>query len=274
MTYENKNKKKKIFTFWEPQETMPGYINLCINTWEKFLSSDYEILILNFKTIKKYLGEDLYSKIIFNQLSLQMQADAIRIALLKLYGGIWMDADTIITNGSILKGLEKYELVMIGEEKAKVQHIGFLYASIKSKIINLWFYEIIKRIDFCKKYTKKNNKTLKLRWNYLGNGIIDRLVKNASFNEFLRIDRYKIYAVPEYIFNKNISLSVQENYKHFYFQKGDPKIILNSSKGIILLHNSFTPPEYKNMSLNKFLKANILLARLLDNILSINEDKK
>ena len=274
MTYENKNKKKKIFTFWEPQETMPAYINLCINTWEKFLSSDYEILILNFKTIKKYLGEYLYSKIIFNQLSLQMQADAIRIALLKLYGGIWMDADTIITNGSILKGLEKYELVMIGEEKAKVQHIGFLYASIKSKIINLWFYEIIKRIDFCKKYTKKNNKTLKLRWNYLGNGIIDRLVKNASFNEFLRIDRYKIYAVPEYIFNKNISLSVQENYKHFYFQKGDPNIILNSSKGIILLHNSFTPPEYKNMSLNKFLKANILLARLLDNILSINENKK
>ena len=203
---------------------MPAYINLCINTWEKFLSSDYEILILNFKTIKKYLGEYLYSKIIFNQLSLQMQADAIRIALLKLYGGIWMDADTIITNDSILKGLEKYELVMIGGEKAKVQHIGFLYASIKSKIINLWFYEIIKRIDFCKKYTKKYNKTLKLRWNYLGNGIVDRLVKNASFNEFLRIDRYKIYAVPEYIFNKNISSSVQENYKYFYFQKGDPNI--------------------------------------------------
>ena len=40
----------------------------------------------------------------------------------KIYGGIWFDADTIITDGSFLKKLEDYELVMIGDEKSKTQH--------------------------------------------------------------------------------------------------------------------------------------------------------
>jgi len=272
MSKANKTNKKKIFTFWEPQETIPGYIHLCINTWKKFLLSDYEILQLNFKKVKDYLGENLFSKIMFSQLSLQMQADAIRVALLKVYGGIWMDADTIITNGSFLKGLGNYELVMIGDEKRKGQHIGFLYAPYNSRIINLWFNEIIKRIEFCKQYTKKNNKTLKLRWNYLGNEIIDELIKNITKNEFLRLDRYKMFAVPEFIFIKNSSLNFRQKYKHFYFQPGNPNIVLNSSKGIILLHNSFTPSRYMKMSINEFLNTDILISRLLANILGISHN--
>ena len=40
-------------------------------------------------------------------MSLPIQADAIRVALLKKYGGIWMDADTIITSGEFLKNFGK-----------------------------------------------------------------------------------------------------------------------------------------------------------------------
>ena len=54
-------------------------------------------------------------------MALPIQADAVRVALLKKYGGIWMDADTIITNGEFLKNFEKYDLVMIG--KNNTQHI-------------------------------------------------------------------------------------------------------------------------------------------------------
>ena len=208
MLIRNKNKiKKKIFTFWEPHEKIPGYIRLCIDTWKKFFSSEYEILELDFKTAKDYLGENLFSKIIFKQLSLQMQADAIRVALLKIYGGIWFDADTIITDGSFLKKLEDYELVMIRDEKTKTQHIGFLYASYNSSFLNLWLNEIIKRIEILKQFAGK--KKLNLRWNYLGNDIIDRILINNTNKKFLRLDRKKIYAVPECILIRNLSLNLK-----------------------------------------------------------------
>ncbi len=54
---------------------------------------------------------------------LSMQADAIRVALLRKYGGLWMDIDTIILNGNFTKLFEKYELTMIGEEKYRNQYI-------------------------------------------------------------------------------------------------------------------------------------------------------
>ena len=220
---------------------------------------------LDFKTAKDYLGENLFSKIIFKQLSLQMQADAIRVALLKIYGGIWFDADTIITDGSFLKKLEDYELVMIGDEKSKTQHIGFLYASYNSSFLNLWLNEIIKRIEILKQFAGK--KKLNLRWNYLGNDIIDRILINNTNKKFLRLDRKKIYAVPECILIRNLSLNLKQQYQEFYFHQGNPNIILNSTKWIILLHNSWTPSFYKRMSKKEFLKTDILLSRLIAKIL-------
>ena len=53
---------------------------------------------------------------------LSMQADAIRVALLKKYGGLWIDTDSIILNGNFTKEFTKYELTMIGEEKNKFQY--------------------------------------------------------------------------------------------------------------------------------------------------------
>lgn len=28
---------RKVFTFWEPKENVPGYIRLCMKTWAKCL---------------------------------------------------------------------------------------------------------------------------------------------------------------------------------------------------------------------------------------------
>ena len=112
-------KKKQIFSFWEPKEKLPGYISLCIKTWKKYLP-DYEIKILDYKYAKELIGDNLFHSIISESMPLSIQADAIRVALLNKYGGIWIDADTIITSGEFLKGLEKYELVMLGGKN--IQH--------------------------------------------------------------------------------------------------------------------------------------------------------
>ena len=265
---EVENKKKKfIFTFWEPHEKMPGYLKLCIKTWKKFLP-DYDIKVLDYKNVKDYLGENLFSNIICKTMPLKIQADAIRVALLKKFGGIWLDADTIITNGQFINKLKYYELIMLGEEKNKIQNIGFIASSSNSSIINEWLKEIIKKVN----QYKENNfdlkkKRKKMKWNYLGNGIIDRLVNNSTGKTFFRLDRNKMNAFPEIKYFENSSLSNNQRYKKFYFRKGDPQFVINNTKGIILLHNTWTPRKFKEMSENKFLKQDVLLSRLLVNLL-------
>ena len=108
---------KTIFTFWEPHEKIPGYILLCIKTWKKYLP-DYQIHILDYETSKIYLGETLFSQITCRNMSLPLQADAIRVALLKKYGGFWLDADTIILNGKFFKTCYDFDLVILGDEKS------------------------------------------------------------------------------------------------------------------------------------------------------------
>ncbi len=48
----------QIYTFWEPRDRMPYYIQLCIETWKKFLP-EAEITILDFSNVK---NQKLYSQ--------------------------------------------------------------------------------------------------------------------------------------------------------------------------------------------------------------------
>ena len=261
--------KKKIFTFWEPINKIPGYILLCIKTWKAFLP-EYDVQILDYNRVKNYIGDYIFSKIISKNMTLPIQADAIRIALLKKFGGIWMDPDTIISNGDFLKNLEKYELVMIGEKDK--QHVGFIFASNNSSIINCWFNEIIRRVKIVKRYEQILKKRKRVKWNYLGNGIIDKLLKQDIHNKkFFRLDKNKLNVFPEISFFENSALNEVQKYKKFYFQKGDAKLIIKSVKGIIMLHNSWTPKKYKTMKEDEFLKEDILLSQLLARILKKNQ---
>lgn len=258
--------KNKIFSFWEPKEKIPGYIHLCIQTWKKNLPQ-YEINILDYKGVKEYIGDNLFNNIISKKMSLRVQADAIRVALLKKFGGIWMDADTVIINGEFLKDLDKYELVMFGKNKG--QHIGFIFASKYSIIISEWLNEIINRVNNYRKINSiLKNRTKRVTWHYLGNGIINRIINLNKSNKFCRLNKDKMNVFPEITFFRNTTLSPIKRYRLFYFKKGHPKIVLNNVKGIIMLHNSWTPLKYQKMSENKFLKEDILLSRLLSLILN------
>ena len=199
-------------------------------------------------------------------MSLPIQADAIRVAVLKKFGGIWMDADTIIVSEKFLKGLDNFELAMLGDKT--ILHIGFIFATQKSSIIKEWLNEIINKVKDYKKISKEHRK--KLIWNYLGNGIINKMVHNTTSDRFLLLDKHKMNAFPELYFFRNTSLNVVEKYQLFYFQKRNPKILLGNVKGIIMLHNSWTPTKYKLMSEKQFLKQDILISKLLYQILYIN----
>ncbi len=265
--------KKEIFTFWEPKENMPAYIRLCIKTWEKFLP-DYKIHILSYENLNEFLSKS-FDKSLYKNFSLPKQADAIRCALLKENGGIWLDCDTIITSPDIRNILDiNSQLVMIGN------HLAFIKSEKNSKILKYWYKKLINNINFYKTHKFQTNKLFyflesvfhpKLHknldsWNYLGNLILKKALKTKNKKLFYKINKFEINAFPELKENKNIE-DLTKNYQNFYYNNDFSKEVLENTKGIILLHNSWTPSEYLSMSNEEFLQKNCTLSNILKDLL-------
>lgn len=258
--------EKKIFTFWEPKDEIPAYIELCIETWRKFLG-EYEIVILDYSNYRDYIG-NFYDESLEYNFSLPKQADAIRAAVLARHGGVWLDADTIILSSDVEKLFcYEAELVMLGRD------IGFLAAKENSRIPYEWASECQKRIleyNISKKQNKLDKKMIE--YNYLGNGIVDGLVKKYKQDSktLISINQKKEYIYPErnFYIEKEIKIHNTEAYKDFYFVFAHLGYVLEHTKYILMLHNSWTPLKYKIMNKDEFLSADNTLSALFRHILN------
>lgn len=152
-----------------------------------------------------------------------------------------------------------------------------MYASSNSTILKTWLKIIIYKVKIYKRrlflYRFFHNKHFaKLykesrHWSYLCNAIIDDLVKNTSETEFKRIERDDAYALPDLTSLKGLGY---KRYIKFYFSSANNMPIIKKSKGVLLLHNSWTPKKYKKMSENQFLKQKIFLVHLISKALNDN----
>jgi len=83
---------------------------------------------------------------ISKKMPMKLQSDAVRVAILNKYGGMWIDADTIILNDKAIKFFKNFELSMVWEENKKFHYIAFIYASKNSSIMNEWQEKIIDKV--------------------------------------------------------------------------------------------------------------------------------
>ena len=84
---------------------------------------------------------------LYRDYSLAKQSDAICCAVLEKHGGIWMDADTIITS----KNFEK--LINIDSECIMFdKHIGFIIAKQHAKVLQYWVDGVKKRLETRKRW--------------------------------------------------------------------------------------------------------------------------
>ena len=272
--------KKTIFTFWEPKENMPGYIKLCMQTWKKFLP-DYDIVVLDYKNITNWFDRKTIRKFLYKKTSLPKQADCIRAALLYKYGGIWMDADTIITKPNFINSITDSDVLMIGTQTGV--HGAFIYAAKpRANFITNWYAQVVKRVkiyrfvNLCKINRFLFKKILKHceNWDWFLNSILNPVVANNVFTEkdLCVLQRDKVKAFPEHLsdLNKN-NIAPDKLYRDFYFWNKDINVsvkkIIENNQGVILLHNSWTPQEYKNMSPQEFLSSDANLAKILKELL-------
>ncbi len=86
-----------LWTYWEKinNSPIPPYILLCRKIMQKNCSKYFNVIVLDEKNVYNYLP-DLRKDI--DNLPIALKTDYIRMFLLSKYGGLWVDADTIIMN--------------------------------------------------------------------------------------------------------------------------------------------------------------------------------
>lgn len=165
---------KTIFSFWEPRGSMTPYLRLCVRTWEKNLP-DYKVVMLDYSNLNQYLPEDTFDLSVLKDLPLMMQKDAIMVGVLKEHGGVFIDADTLITGDitPMFYMLKDTEVVMFN------YHCAFVLSRPGARLLKLWQEVIQERL---KRVGQDGNETLP--WDYLSNAAMaeamDKMIMEQS----------------------------------------------------------------------------------------------
>lgn len=93
--------EKIIWQYWGQglrNSELPDVVRMCFNSVDKY-KEDYRVIRLNDDTLKQYLDfpEFVWEKMKNPAFERVFFSDLIRLALLKVYGGVWLDATILLT---------------------------------------------------------------------------------------------------------------------------------------------------------------------------------
>jgi len=131
-----------LWSYWD-SDTLPDIVNACVNTWRRVLPPEWSIRVLSKHSIHQYLhaGDD-YPQSIWTEL-VQHQADMFRAALLNRYGGVWLDATTIL-RANMLDSFRERAIDWIGYGIEQNPEIFAMATSAGSPTIREWHSRMLK----------------------------------------------------------------------------------------------------------------------------------
>ena len=219
----------KIYTFWEGE--MPGYIKLCLKTWK------FDYVLLNYDNVLGYTYFDLEKA---KKFTLAQISDIIRVHVLRDNGGIWMDADTIMVGDS----LPKDNMVGIPEERAA--HCGYLNFEKNSHMMTMW----------AKDQDAKISLGINTGWDLFANSFSDIYIKTHP-----RVSICSREPMFPELYNTGCG-TAKERYQQFYFTMNLGVDSLKPTE-MLMLHNSWTPSWYKELSEEEALCRMCTLSNIL-----------
>lgn len=224
-----------VWVYW--QGDRQPYIDLCIDTIKKH-SIGLNFTLLNDYKVKSYLC--LPS--IYNTLSVVHRADYIRVALLKEYGGIWLDADTIVLKPLVkyLSFLKKYKFLGFG--KSRTPQTAVIAGTTDSLILSLWLRYIHNHI---------NND--KISWGDLGPLALKKIL--TTLPTMSNLEYYNIsteHCVP---------ISCKDWKDFFSFRKVEGDTITDST-GIVMLYNRYMRYTLKKYDKGYLMNSGMFISKL------------
>jgi hypothetical protein len=144
-----------IWTYWH-ELPQPNLVTLCQNNWREY-APDHAIYILHKNNILDWVShEDIPS--FFNDLPNYRQADWLRLKLLSLYGGVWIDASIILTQN--LNWVHKVQ------QQEQSEYIGFYIDRFTNRhtqpIVENWFMAATANSKFISKLALEFNHAIEI----------------------------------------------------------------------------------------------------------------
>ncbi|WP_260604722.1 capsular polysaccharide synthesis protein [Campylobacter sp. MIT 99-7217] len=96
--------EKIIWQLWyQGEQNAPALIQKCLSSVKKHMGKEYKIIVLDEQSIKDYIDfpDFVYEKLrqkSFGEKSVTFFSDLLRMSLLSVYGGIWLDASIFLSD--------------------------------------------------------------------------------------------------------------------------------------------------------------------------------
>ena len=276
----------EIFYFWEskPNTELPGYLSLCIKTWENNAKAS-KITRITHENLEQYS----HGKISVEKLkyfSYPLQSDVAAISVLNYNPGLFLDVDTIIFPGFNVSCYSNDKLTMYGD--ASLQQGGhstgfFCTEKEQNPFLRDWLEDAKQRIDYqTRGYPRTkwlirriiSGKSARVGWDYLGNQIIDPLICNKGYRNYIEIldSIERGYVVIPYFADKYDWINqknVAESYRALWWNNeiDENEVVEASHDRVICLQNSWTPRWYMDKNSDKVLSDNCLISRVISRAL-------
>ena len=185
-------------------------------------------------------------------------SDALRIAVLAKYGGVWLDIDTIILSRDAEKYFlpdERHRTIFFGDTESRGCYTAFINAPPAAMCLNLWR-------EFNREKIWNLNAATVIEWDFFSNSFINDYAKNFP-SEIKILDNRAV--MPE-ISSGNVSS--EKSYLEYYFLRNFN--LANVNNDLLLLHNSWTPSFFKRIAPEKFFYVDCTMANVLAEALKIN----
>ena len=254
---------KKVFVYWVNQtgQDMPAYIQLCMETWYEHIP-DLEVVIINHENLREWTGDRIDTER-FKRITLPMQSDVVSLLTLEQHGGIFMDADTIVTR-DIFEEIEKVDpkkLVVFGTPGTMAIHVAIqMSLHPHNPFLGAAAEIALQRVN-----ELPLQGPLPINWDHFGNGIFTLVAEDEAAKSALHIlNRTASGNILEshYFTDKPPG----EQYLQFYFGQHKIKLDEVTEKirfGAVSLHNSWTPETYKDLTREQVIESGNMLSKLL-----------
>ncbi|EHK0945841.1 capsular polysaccharide synthesis protein [Citrobacter farmeri] len=254
-----------IYTYWvtPPGGKMPVYLELCMQTWRKAIPG-VQISIIDHSNLPQFLPKTLLTAS-FYALPLAMQSDVVSVWVLLSRGGLFIDADTIMTeNPFVSSHLRDARLYAFGYPQQKRIHLAVMLSQQpQNALLYAWATDIAKKLA--------QPLPSPLPWDWVGNAII-----NPLLNDPLQAGHFQILDAGEY--GNILELSVADDnpfnrYLKYYFTppaQSFQETVKKVKGGMISLHNSWTPEIYRAATLQEIINSreSLMLSSLLITLLA------
>lgn len=147
--FKDKKIPKIIWTFWNGDDNR--YLEICRKTWIVHCK-DYEINILTKENINKFVNIDMFK--LKHSDNIARISDFIRLYILSKYGGIWLDAYTLLPRSlDWIYDIDSdfiayYRDASTTKQEYKCIENWFIACSPKNEFVTLWYNEFMRINDY------------------------------------------------------------------------------------------------------------------------------